>query len=296
MNINKELMLTIIIISAVAFGIGFKYPVNNPTIITQNQDIKKQIIKSSVAEKPVKIETTVEFPANDEPEEDIEIPEVVPEVIPEAFGFIDINSNVFNQPILAGYYLNNRVNAQRAAELINGTIILPGEMFSFNNVVGSRTVSRGFIESRIIIGNRYAKGVGGGVCRTSTALYQAAKQAGLQINEVHRHSLPVGYAYRGQDAAVWFNTMDLKITNTREDPVKILTITADEKLYIAIVEDVISEKNEEYCIESESDDEKDILETNVSEEDNDTDMPEMQNPEENNNIDISETRNDNNPL
>ena len=108
--------------------------------------------------------------------------------------------------------------------------------------------------------------------------------------------MPVGYAYRDQDAAVWFNTMDLKITNTREDPIKILTITADEKLYIAIVEDVISEKNEEYCIEPESDNEKDILETNVSEEDNDTDMPEMQNPEENNNIDISETRNDNNPL
>ena len=295
MNINKELMLTIIIISAVAFGIGFKYPVNNPTIITQNQDIKKLITKSSVIEKPVekKLKTPVEFPANDEPEEDIEIPEVVPEVIPEAFGFIDINANVFDQPILAGYYLNNRVNAQRAAELINGTIIQPGELFSFNNVVGSRTVSRGFVESRIIVGNRYQRGVGGGVCRTSTALYQAAKQAGLQINEVHRHSLPVGYAYRGQDAAVWFGTMDLKITNTKEYPIKILTITADENLYIAIVEDVIDEENEEYCIEQDIEQNPDTLEHDILDEDSDT--GEVQNFKCNDNSE-PEIQNSNNPL
>lgn len=238
---NRGLIVLTLIIALVAIYVGFKEPVAqtyNPIQTADLQNFQSAYIADLKNEEEIIIPIKV---PKEIPEEIDNEPIAVPKVKPEVFGFIDTTSNIFNQVILAGYYLKNCANAQRASELINGTVIQPGEMFSFNKVVGSRTVSRGFIESRIIVGNRYETGVGGGVCRTSTALYQAAKQAGLQINEVHQHSMPVGYAFRGQDAAVWFNTMDLKITNTKECPILIFTINADEMLYVAIAEQTESE-------------------------------------------------------
>lgn len=214
---------------------GFKEPVAQTYKPLQTADIHSQSAYLDDLKSNTEISIPIEVP-EETPEELAENLEEIPEPKPELFGFIDTEFNVFGQPILAGYFLNNCANAQRAAEFIKGKIIQPNEMFSFNQVVGSRSVSRGFTEGRIIIGNRYEIGVGGGVCRTSTALYQVAKQAGLEINEVHRHSLPIGYAKRGQDAAVWYNTKDLKITNTKEYPVKILTLDENGKLYIAIAE------------------------------------------------------------
>lgn len=89
-------------------------------------------------------------------------------------------------------------NARRALSLINGYILSPGETFSFNEVVGPRTYDRGFVNAPLIVGN----GVGGGVCKASTALYQAAKAAGMTILERHNHSKSVPYARPGNDAMV----------------------------------------------------------------------------------------------
>ncbi|MCL6557719.1 MAG: VanW family protein [Firmicutes bacterium] len=117
-------------------------------------------------------------------------------------------------------------NAEIAARLINGAVIQPGEVFSFNYAVGPRTVSRGFVEGRSVIENAYgeleaAPDVGGGVCRASTALYQAAMDAGLEIVERHEHGLPVAYAGPGKDAAVAWPYWDFRFKNTAERPLKI---------------------------------------------------------------------------
>lgn len=232
---NKGLIILTIIIALIILYVGFKGPVTqtyNPIQIAMSPSIQVDYLEDLKTTEEVSI--SIEVPKEIPKDEPAEVFNEIPEPKPEMFGFLDTKANIFNQTILAGYYLNNCANAQRAAELIQGTVIQPNETFSFNKVVGSRTVSRGFTEGKIIVGNRYEPGVGGGVCRTSTALHQAARQAGLKINEVHRHSLPIGYAQRGQDAAVWYNTKDLKITNTKDYPVKILTIDTEGKLYIAV--------------------------------------------------------------
>lgn len=233
---NKVIIITTILVALIALCVGIKEPnakIYNPTTYTiESKDLQSAYLSDLDNENEIII--PVKMPTEGKNQEDSKEVEVPPVSI-EPFGFLDQNSNIFNRPILAGYYLNNSQNAERAANLIHGSVIQPGESFSFNDVVGERTVERGFSEGRVIVGNRYERGIGGGICRTSTALYQTAKRADLQIDEVHQHTLPVGYAYRGQDAAVAWKELDLKITNTMELPVEIIATTSNHVLYLALV-------------------------------------------------------------
>lgn len=102
---------------------------------------------------------------------------------------------------------NSIANAKLALDIINnknGYILRSGQIFSFNNVVGMRSYSRGFVDAPLIKGI----GVGGGVCKASTAVYQSALEAGLKIIERHNHSKQVQYAKLGTDAMVNFGTDD----------------------------------------------------------------------------------------
>lgn len=112
-------------------------------------------------------------------------------------------------------------NIALAASKINGTVLSPDEVFSFNAVVGERTTVRGFRTAKIIEDGKFVSGVGGGVCQVSTTLYNAAILSGLQIEECHAHSLSVGYVPLSRDAMVSGNYCDLKFRNTRKTPVYI---------------------------------------------------------------------------
>jgi vancomycin resistance protein YoaR len=131
-------------------------------------------------------------------------------------------------------------NAELATALINGKMVQPGEVFSFNRTVGPRTVSRGFVEGRSVMENVYGKmevvpDVGGGVCRTSTALHLAALDAGMEVVERHSHGLPVSYAEPGKDAAVAWPYWDFQFTNTAGVPVVIEIHDHQEKMKVEIV-------------------------------------------------------------
>lgn len=112
----------------------------------------------------------------------------------------------------------NVYNAGVAAKYVNGLVLEPGQVFSFNRVVGERTKSRGFVTGYDILDNLT---VGGGVCRTSTVLFQAARDAGLVILERHPHSRPVHYTPPGTDASVSWGWMDLKFKNNLPYPLLI---------------------------------------------------------------------------
>lgn len=112
-------------------------------------------------------------------------------------------------------------NIRLASEFINGAVIMPGETFSFNDIVGARTEERGFKQAKIIEGGKFVQGTGGGVCQVSTTLYNAALLSGLEIVEFHPHSLQVGYVAPSRDAMVSGNYFDLKFKNTRKTPVYI---------------------------------------------------------------------------
>lgn len=109
----------------------------------------------------------------------------------------------------------NRIsNIARAAELINNTLVAPGEVFSFNNTVGQRTEERGF-KTAPVIGpdGRLVDDLGGGICQVATTLFNAAFFTGLDIEERRNHSLYIDHYPMGRDATVDWGSVDLKFRN-----------------------------------------------------------------------------------
>lgn len=112
-------------------------------------------------------------------------------------------------------------NIEIATTAINGTIVMPGETFSFNDIVGPRTVERGYKEAGTYVGNKVEPGIGGGICQVSTTLYRAAMKANLRSVERTNHSMVVGYAQPGLDATVSYGYLDYKFKNTYDFPIYI---------------------------------------------------------------------------
>ncbi len=104
-------------------------------------------------------------------------------------------------------------NVRLAAVALDGQLIAPGEVFSFNGTVGERTAASGYLPAYIFSANEVIRADGGGVCQDSTTLYQAARQANLAIEERHPHSLPVYYVPKGNDATVAYGTLDFRFRN-----------------------------------------------------------------------------------
>lgn len=125
-------------------------------------------------------------------------------------------------------------NIIRASEFINGKIIMPGEDFSFNDVVGERTKARGFTEAPIIIDRDFKSGLGGGICQVSTTLYNAVLEAGINSTERKPHTIPATYVGLGLDATVDWNNIDFKFKNNLLFPIYIESYTKDRRLYINI--------------------------------------------------------------
>ncbi|NLG88286.1 MAG: hypothetical protein GX494_03575 [Clostridiaceae bacterium] len=127
------------------------------------------------------------------------------------------------------------VNIRLAVEAIDGTILLPGDSFSFNETVGKRTADKGYHIANIYTSGGIASGVGGGVCQVSSTLYNAALEANLKITERNPHMYTVPYVPLGRDAAVSYGTEDLKFTNTTNWPVKIEgRVTGDNRIRFTI--------------------------------------------------------------
>lgn len=113
-------------------------------------------------------------------------------------------------------------NIRRAFQLISGYVLQPGATFSFNSMVGERTLDNGFFEADEYAYNETVRGVGGGVCQASTTVYQAAVKAGMQIVKREPHSKEVGYCTYGMDATVYWSSnrrIDLSFKNTTEHPI-----------------------------------------------------------------------------
>lgn len=126
------------------------------------------------------------------------------------------------------------INITRAAESINGKVVQPGEVFSFNETVGPTIERRGYKQSTVYVQGKKSKGFGGGVCQVSTTLHQAAEEADMTILERHDHSLPVGYAKSGEEAATSYGVLDFKFQNDKTHPVKIVSHVQDGKLNVKI--------------------------------------------------------------
>lgn len=114
----------------------------------------------------------------------------------------------------------NRVhNIILATEKVNGTIIKPNEVFSYNHIVGERTAAAGYAEAPVIINGKLEPGIGGGICQLSSTLFGATLRSGLPVVERTNHYSPIGYMPLGQDATVSYGSLDYKFKNDYSHPI-----------------------------------------------------------------------------
>lgn len=116
---------------------------------------------------------------------------------------------------------NRSTNLEIAARKINGKVLMPGETFSFNTVVGKRTIEEGYKDAKIYADGGVVDGLAGGICQISSTLYNAVLLANLEIVERRNHSYPTSYVSVGRDATVVYGTTDFQFRNSRTYPIKI---------------------------------------------------------------------------
>lgn len=124
-------------------------------------------------------------------------------------------------------------NFKRAAELVAGHVIQPNEVFSMLQDIGPFDASKGFREGLVYVGGRVVRGMGGGVCKVATTLYNVAILADLPIVARRNHSMLVPYANPGQDATVSSSGIDLKFRNDTGHPIVIWAAAIDRTVYVA---------------------------------------------------------------
>ena len=123
----------------------------------------------------------------------------------------------------------NRIhNVHLLGDYLDGTLLEPGETFSFNEVVGPRTPERGFLEGQMIFAGVLIPSIGGGVCQTATTVFNAAFEAGLPIAERVNHSFYISHYPMGRDATVSWGGPDLVFTNDLDHAILVEADYTDE--------------------------------------------------------------------
>ncbi|MBV6459684.1 MAG: hypothetical protein HONBIEJF_02836 [Fimbriimonadaceae bacterium] len=122
---------------------------------------------------------------------------------------------------LDGRMANQRHNALLALRKLDGKVVEPGAIFSFNSAVGSCTRDQGYRKAPVSYNGQLIPSWGGGVCQTSTTLYNAALLSGMEIVERWPHRFAPNYVSPGRDAAVAYTSYDLRFRNTLSKPVTV---------------------------------------------------------------------------
>ncbi|MFJ8235907.1 VanW family protein [Ureibacillus sp. NPDC094379] len=125
-------------------------------------------------------------------------------------------------------------NIELSSQSIHNVIVGVEDYFSFNTQVGPRTEERGYQPATEIINGEYVMGIGGGICQTSSTLFNAVDQLGVQFVERHHHSLSVGYVPKGRDATVSYGSLDFRFQNTTGVPFLIQTIYSNDSISVQI--------------------------------------------------------------
>lgn len=141
---------------------------------------------------------------------------------------------------------NRATNVSLATNKINGKVLMPGEVFSFNGTVGKRTPQAGFKVAGVYMNGQVASDYGGGICQVSSTLYNAVLRANLEIVDRSNHMFEVGYVPIGTDATVSWGAPDFKFKNSRSYPIKIVTSSSNRK---CVVKFYGLKESEEYDIE-----------------------------------------------
>jgi len=169
----------------------------------------------------------------------------------------DVTAELFKET-LATYSSNYKTseverseNVRLAAQFIDDTILLPGEVFSYNERVGERSADRGFKVAKVYSDGEIVDGMGGGICQVSSTLYNAVLRADLEVVERRNHSLTISYVPNGTDATVSFGTIDFRFKNNKDVPIKIVAKASGGKLTTTI-QGINKEKDKTVEIKTET--------------------------------------------
>lgn len=141
-------------------------------------------------------------------------------------------------------------NVELAAKAINGRLLMPGDIFSFNDIVGERTKEKGYMTAPVIEDGDFKSGLGGGICQVSSTLYNVVLKSGINPIERKSHSLPASYVELGLDATVSWGSIDFKFENTLDYPIFIESYTENKMLHINFYSNANLTKRE-YVIRNE---------------------------------------------
>ena len=117
---------------------------------------------------------------------------------------------------------NRTTNLRLAANKINGTVVMPGETFSYNKVVGARTIAAGYKEAPIYVQGAVVDGLGGGICQITSTLYNAVVYANLEVTQRTNHQFVPSYVTASRDATVVYGSIDFQFINNRNYPIKLV--------------------------------------------------------------------------
>lgn len=126
-------------------------------------------------------------------------------------------------------------NIVLTAREIDGTILQPNEVFSFNEVVGRRTEERGFRRAGVFVGGRLIDGLGGGICQTSSTIYDAVLHTTLEVVERTGHGMAISYLPLGNDATVSWGVLDFRFRNNTDFPLRILASVTGRTLSVSLI-------------------------------------------------------------
>jgi len=168
----------------------------------------------------------------------IELISIEPEITQEELQSMLFRDVLAESTTRAGGNSNRVNNIARAAELINESEfnpLRPGDIFSFEKFVGPRTARTGFLTAGVIIGGRLQEGIGGGICQTSSTLYDAVLHTQLEVIERRPHSIPISYLPYGRDAAVADGGPDFKFKNNTDFPIRIEATMNGEDITVRLM-------------------------------------------------------------
>ena len=162
------------------------------------------------------------------------------EEVPATIDRETLKANLFRESLgncSSQYYYNpgRTTNLTLACQAINGTVIQPGETFSFNDVVGERTAAKGYQPGIVYVSGISAPEVGGGVCQVASTIYCAALYANLEIVERTEHMYLVSYVPYGMDATVYWGSVDFVFRNTTDYPIQILANTNNGYVNVSLM-------------------------------------------------------------
>ena len=214
-----------------------KEPINSEVLFNSRGKTKFTITDGEMGLKVDRYklynEINNQFKNNDIINVDLVLEQVEPEITKE------YNQSVTN--LRAGFSTavhdntgGRKSNIKLALAKLDGLKVNPGESISFNYITGPHSAENGYKIAKIIYNGKFTDGVGGGVCQASTTLYNALLKAGIQIDEVNKHTLPVKYVPLALDAMVSEYVSDLRFTNNLDKPIFISAYTDIERAYVDI--------------------------------------------------------------